>query len=112
MDGGSGSSQSLGELVQATMANWGANLLVTLTFVTLINRLGTSSTFWVYTLVCLAAPLFTYLLVPETKGHSLEQIQAGKPEDVASMVAFLASSDADSVWNHLFCRWWAAVELS
>ena len=60
----------------ATSANWGANLFVALTFLTLIQATGRSLTFWIYGLVGVAAWLFTWFLVPETKGRSLEEIEA------------------------------------
>ncbi len=60
----------------ATVANWGANLIVAMTFLTLIQMLGRSGTFWLFGIIGIGAWLFTYLLVPETKGQSLEQIEA------------------------------------
>jgi SP family galactose:H+ symporter-like MFS transporter len=60
----------------ATVANWGANLLVALTFLTLIQFIGRPSTFWLYGLVGIGAWIFAYGLVPETKGRSLEDIEA------------------------------------
>lgn len=60
----------------ATSANWGANLFVALTFLTLIQATGRSSTFWVYGLVGIGAWLFTWFYVPETKGRSLEDIES------------------------------------
>lgn len=62
------------EGVAATF-NWGANLLVTLTFLTLVEKLGPSTTFWVYGICAVAAGIFSYYFVPETKGRSLEQIE-------------------------------------
>jgi SP family galactose:H+ symporter-like MFS transporter len=60
----------------ATIANWGANLLVALTFLTLVHALGRPGTFWLYGLVGVGAWVFAYALVPETKGRSLEDIEA------------------------------------
>jgi MFS transporter, SP family, galactose:H+ symporter len=60
----------------ATSANWGANLFVALTFLTLIQATGRSSTFWIYGLVGVGAWLFTWFYVPETKGRSLEDIES------------------------------------
>jgi MFS transporter, SP family, galactose:H+ symporter len=60
----------------ATAANWGANLLVALTFLTLVQMAGRSLTFWVYGLVGVGAWLFVWFFVPETKGRSLEEIEA------------------------------------
>jgi SP family galactose:H+ symporter-like MFS transporter len=60
----------------ATVANWGANLIVALTFLTLIHGMGRPGTFWLYGLVGIGAWIFAYTLVPETKGRSLEDIEA------------------------------------
>jgi sugar porter (SP) family MFS transporter len=59
----------------AATFNWGANLLVTLTFLTLVEKLGPSPTFWLYGLCAIAAGLFSYYFVPETKGRTLEEIE-------------------------------------
>ena len=58
----------------ASGTNWASNFIVSLTFLTLVQRLGSSRTFWLYGLLALAAWLFSYYLVPETKGHTLEEI--------------------------------------
>ncbi|HEC98721.1 MAG TPA: sugar porter family MFS transporter [Nitrospirae bacterium] len=60
----------------ATVANWGANFIVALTFLSMIKILGRSGTFWVYALVGIVAWLFSYFLVPETRGRSLEYIES------------------------------------
>ncbi len=60
----------------ATVANWGSNLLVALTFLTLLRLLGPAWTFWLYALVGIAAWVFVARLVPETKGKTLEQIES------------------------------------
>jgi SP family galactose:H+ symporter-like MFS transporter len=59
-----------------TIANWGANLLVALSFLTLTQVLGKPATFWLYGVVTLGAWLFAFFLVPETKDKTLEQIEA------------------------------------
>lgn len=38
--------------------------------------LGHAGTFWLYGLIAIGAWIFFYRLVPETKGKSLEQIEA------------------------------------
>jgi MFS transporter, SP family, galactose:H+ symporter len=58
----------------ATMTNWSFNLLVALTFLVLVDNLGPSNTFWLYAVVSLASFAFSYYLVPETKGRTLEEI--------------------------------------
>lgn len=59
----------------ATVVNWAMNLLVAITFLSLIQLLGTSGTFWLYAVVSILAVVFVYLRVPETKGKSLEEIE-------------------------------------
>ena len=59
-----------------TVANWGANLIVALSFLTLTQVLGKPATFWLYGVVSIGAWLFAFFLVPETKGKSLEEIEA------------------------------------
>jgi len=59
-----------------TVANWSANLVVALSFLTLTQVLGKSATFWLYAVISIGAWLFAFFLVPETRGRSLEQIEA------------------------------------
>jgi SP family galactose:H+ symporter-like MFS transporter len=59
-----------------TVANWSANLIVALSFLTLTQVLGTSGTFWLYALISVGAWLFAFFLVPETRGRTLEEIEA------------------------------------
>lgn len=59
----------------ATVANWGANLIVAITFLSIVNALGRPGAFWLYAVLTLCSVFFTYFLVPETKDRTLEQIQ-------------------------------------
>ena len=59
-----------------TVANWSANLIVALSFLTLTQVLGKPATFWLYGIVSVGSWLFAVFLVPETKGRSLEEIEA------------------------------------
>jgi len=59
-----------------TIANWSANLVVALSFLTLTQVLGKPATFWLYGVVSIGAWLFAFYMVPETKGRSLEEIEA------------------------------------
>jgi sugar porter (SP) family MFS transporter len=59
----------------ATISNWGFNLVVTITFLGLINLSGRVGTFLLYAALTLVAVVFTAVLVPETKGRSLEEIE-------------------------------------
>lgn len=60
----------------ATIANWGFNLLVTVTFLALINLIGRPGTFILYAVLTGVAYVFTRANVGETKGRSLEEIEA------------------------------------
>ena len=59
-----------------TLANWGANLIVAVSFLTLTHLMGKAPTFWLYGAVSIGAWIFAFVLVPETKGKTLEQIEA------------------------------------
>lgn len=59
----------------ATVFNWGANLVVGITFLTLIKFAGRPGTFWLFAVLAVATWIFTWFLVPETKGKTLEQIE-------------------------------------
>jgi SP family galactose:H+ symporter-like MFS transporter len=59
----------------ATAVNWGAAFLVSQFFLTLINAIGTSATFWLFAFFCLAGWIWVFRTVPETKGRSLEEIE-------------------------------------
>jgi SP family galactose:H+ symporter-like MFS transporter len=66
-----------------TVVNWVTNLAVAVTFLSLVKVLGHAGTFWLYAVTGVAAWIFFYRLAPETKGKTLEQIEAhwrtGKP---------------------------------
>ncbi|XP_074165887.1 solute carrier family 2, facilitated glucose transporter member 12 isoform X1 [Sminthopsis crassicaudata] len=54
--------------------NWGINLLVSLTFLTVTELIGLPWVCFIYTIMSIAALIFVILFIPETKGCSLEQI--------------------------------------
>lgn len=60
----------------ATVTNWGFNMFVAATFLTLIQRLGPSGAFWLYAVLGIGGLFFTYFFVPETKGRTLEEIES------------------------------------
>lgn len=60
----------------ATFANWGSNLAVALTFLLLVDAIGPAFTFFIYAGMSALGFVFTQALVPETKGKTLEQIEA------------------------------------
>ena len=59
----------------ATVTNWGFNLVVALTFLPMIDKLGQSGTFLFFALISILGLIFCYKYVPETKGVSLEDIE-------------------------------------
>ncbi len=67
----------------STAVNWIANMIVGMTFLTMLNSLGSANTFWVYALLNLIFIFLTLAFIPETKNISLEHIEKnlmeGKP---------------------------------
>jgi sugar porter (SP) family MFS transporter len=59
-----------------TIANWGANFLVAQTFLTLSGAISRQGVFFLYAGLAVLSIIFFSLRVPETKGRSLEDIQA------------------------------------
>jgi SP family galactose:H+ symporter-like MFS transporter len=59
-----------------TITNWGANLIVALSFLSLTQSIGKASTFWLFGVISIGSWFFAYFLVPETKGRTLEEIEA------------------------------------
>jgi len=60
----------------ATSVNWVGNLVVSITFLSLTRAITSAGTFWLYAGISLMGWVFILLMVPETKGKSLEEIQA------------------------------------
>ena len=54
---------------------WVASFLLTYTFPLLNRSLGTSGAFLIYALVCFAGAVFVSMMLPETKGRSLERLE-------------------------------------
>ena len=69
----------------ATVANWSFNLIVSATFLNLVGAVGSAGAFLVYAVLSLVALAFIALMVPETKGRSLEQIEAALDAARSSM---------------------------
>ncbi len=63
-------------MATASCANWGFNFLVSVSFLSLAHGLGFGNTFWLYGVCMVLGLFFTLLLVPETKGRALEDIEA------------------------------------
>lgn len=60
----------------ATSALWIACFALTYTFPILNNFLKASGTFWLYAFICLSGFLFILKKLPETKGKTLEEVEA------------------------------------
>jgi sugar porter (SP) family MFS transporter len=59
----------------ATMANWGANFVVTVSFLTLLNAISGVGVFFLFGFLTLVALAYFWRKVPETKGRSLQEIE-------------------------------------
>ncbi|WP_250628128.1 sugar porter family MFS transporter [Pinirhizobacter soli] len=59
----------------STFTNWAMNWVVGNTFLTLVNGIGPGQTFWLYAAFNAVFIVLTFLLVPETKGVTLEDIE-------------------------------------
>ena len=60
----------------ATAVNWGAAFVVSEFFLTLVDAIGEAGTFWLFAFFCAAGGAWIWKRVPETRGRSLEQIEA------------------------------------
>jgi hypothetical protein len=60
----------------AVFCNWGANFLVSQTFPPLLKGVGPGPVFIGYAALGIVAAVFVKMLVTETKGRSLEDIEA------------------------------------
>jgi SP family galactose:H+ symporter-like MFS transporter len=60
----------------ATAINWGSAWLVSQFFLSLVQAIGSSLTFWLFAFFCVVGWIWVYRVVPETKRQSLEQIQS------------------------------------
>lgn len=60
----------------ATIANWVFNLIVSVTFLDIVAAVGSAGAFLLYAVLSAATIVFIVAKVPETKGRTLEQIEA------------------------------------
>jgi len=65
----------VGVMSVATMANWGANFVVTISFLTLLGALGNAGTFFLFAGLSIVALAYFQRQVPETKNRSLQDIE-------------------------------------
>ena len=59
----------------ATAVNWLAAFLVAQFFLSIVDAIGESTTFFLFSALCVVSFAFVWRLVPETEGRSLEEIQ-------------------------------------
>jgi len=59
----------------ATLCLWLACILVTATFLSLVEAIGSTGAFWLYAAMSVVNLLFISRVMPETKGRSLEEIE-------------------------------------
>jgi len=65
--------RTVGLLLQ-TATNTLFNAIMSATFLSISKSLGIHITFWIYATICIFAFIFFFVLLPETKGKSLEDI--------------------------------------
>lgn len=83
--------------------NWGINLLISLTFLTVTDLIGLSWVCFIYTVMSLASLAFVVLFIPETKGCSLEQIsmELAKANYVKNNICFMSHHQEELVPTRL-----------
>jgi sugar porter (SP) family MFS transporter len=59
----------------ATIANWAANFVVTISFLTLLNAITNAGTFLLFAAITVVALVYFAVKVPETKGRTLQEIE-------------------------------------
>ena len=63
-------------MATCTFALWVGCCTLTFSFPSMNAALGSSGTFWIYSAICLCAFIFLWNRCPETKGKSLEELEA------------------------------------
>ncbi|MFC4986400.1 MULTISPECIES: sugar porter family MFS transporter [Saliphagus] len=76
----------------ASVTNWGANFVVGLTFLPMVDLIGEGYSFWILGAFCVLAFYFIYTRVPETMNRSLEEIE----DDLRANTAVGADADRAS----------------
>jgi predicted MFS family arabinose efflux permease len=77
----------------ATMANWGANFVVTVSFLTLLSAIGNAGTFFLFAGLSIVAVAYFWRMVPETRNRSLQDIE----RDLGLPGSSIAGTTAQSV---------------
>ncbi|KAM9858733.1 solute carrier family 2, facilitated glucose transporter member 8 [Aulostomus maculatus] len=58
------------------LTNWGMAFIITKSFQDMMSLLTSAGTFWLFASSCIFNVIFTMAFIPETKGKTLEQIEA------------------------------------
>ncbi|CAL8087068.1 unnamed protein product [Orchesella dallaii] len=59
----------------STVINWGLSFIVTKFFKSIQDALTIQWCYWIFAIICAIGFVFVFLLLPETKGKSIEEIQ-------------------------------------
>ena len=59
----------------ASASNWLSGFVVTLTFTPLVNAITEAGVFWLYSAICCGGAVHVAIVVYETKGRTLQEIQ-------------------------------------
>lgn len=62
-------------MATCTFALWVGCCTLTFSFPSMNAALGSSGTFWIYSVICLVALVYLWRCCPETKGRSLEELE-------------------------------------
>jgi sugar porter (SP) family MFS transporter len=70
-----------------SLSHWLWNAVVAYTFLTMVGAFGPARTFWLFALIGVAGVVWGYYNIPETKGHTLEQVEehwmkGGRPREL------------------------------
>ena len=70
-----------------SLSHWLWNAVIAYNFLTLLSAFGPARTFWLFAAVGVVGTIWGYFYLPETKGHSLEQVEehwlkGGRPSEL------------------------------
>jgi len=70
-----------------SLSHWLWNAVIAYTFLTMVSAFGPARTFWLFAAVGVVGIAWGYFHIPETKGHSLEQVEehwmkGGRPREL------------------------------
>lgn len=78
---------------------WVASFVLTYTFPLLNQSLGTSGAFLIYAGICFAGATFVHLVIPETKGQSLERL-TGQCNDLVLCIGLVSEVSNEKIIPH------------